>query len=134
MAACNNVETYAAAQVIYWVGYNGMSYVLDVFMADTSHLKNRGLMFAFANTPYIATTFAGPALAQAFYTHSTWRWAFGAFAIITPAVAVPLSVIFLVNQRKAERLGLVRHEPSGRTWAQSVKHYLIEFDGQYAPA
>jgi hypothetical protein len=47
MAACRNVETYAAAQVshsshptalflinpqvFYWVGFNGMAYVLDVF-------------------------------------------------------------------------------------------------------
>jgi hypothetical protein len=47
MASCRNVETYAAAQVgsfaalhsfylnccqvFYWVGFNGMAYVLDVF-------------------------------------------------------------------------------------------------------
>ena len=53
MAACKNVETYAAAQVFYWVGFNGMAYVLDVFMADTSSLKNRALVFAFSTTPYM---------------------------------------------------------------------------------
>jgi MFS family permease len=53
MAACNNVQTYAAAQVFYWVGMNGIAYVLDVFIADTSSLKYRGLLFAFSNSPYV---------------------------------------------------------------------------------
>ena len=60
MAATNDVTTYAAAQVFYWVGFDGIAYVLDVFIADTSTLKYRGLMFAFSTSPYIATTFAGP--------------------------------------------------------------------------
>lgn len=41
MAACNTVETYAAAQVFYWVGYNGLDYSLSVFLADTTSLRNR---------------------------------------------------------------------------------------------
>ncbi|CAL3963207.1 unnamed protein product [Diplocarpon coronariae] len=36
---------------------SGMAYVRDVFMADTSSLKNRALVFAFSTTPYIATPF-----------------------------------------------------------------------------
>lgn len=56
MAVCNNVQTYAAAQCFYWVGYNGIGFILNVFIADTSNLRNRALAFAFATTPYIATT------------------------------------------------------------------------------
>jgi MFS family permease len=41
MAACKNVETYAAAQVFYWVGYNGLDYSLSIFLADTTSLRNR---------------------------------------------------------------------------------------------
>jgi MFS family permease len=66
MAACQNVETYAAAQVFYWVGYNGIGYALSIFIADTSHLKNRGLMYAFASSPYIATTWIGGPAAESF--------------------------------------------------------------------
>ena len=73
MAASNNIETYAAAQVFYWVGFNGIAYVLDVFIADTSSLKWRGLMFAFANSPFIVTTFAGAPAAQSFYETAGWR-------------------------------------------------------------
>lgn len=129
MAACNNVETYAAAQVFYWVGYNGISYILDVFIADTSSLRNRALMFSFTTTPYIANAFAGPAAAQSFYETSGWRWAFGCFAIVMPVVSVPISVIFMINQRKAIKLGLIKREPSGRTVMKSILHYCVEFDG-----
>ncbi|KAF2753109.1 MFS general substrate transporter [Pseudovirgaria hyperparasitica] len=128
MAACNGVELYAAAQVFYWVGYNCMGYTLDVFIADTSSLKSRGLMFAFTTAPYIATTFAGPALGQEYLDHSTWRWGYGSFAIITPIICAPVALIFWINKRKAKKAGLLTKVPSGRTWFQSVKFYLIEFD------
>lgn len=40
MAGCNNVETYCAAQVFYWVGYNCLDFTMTIFIADTSKLKN----------------------------------------------------------------------------------------------
>jgi MFS family permease len=43
-AACNSVEAYAAAQVFYTVGNNGIQYSLSVLIADTSSLQNRGLV------------------------------------------------------------------------------------------
>ena len=134
MAACSNVETYAAAQVFYWVGYNGISYVLDVFIADTSRLENRALMFAFSTSPYIATTFAGPAAAQSFLRTSGWRWGYGVFAIITPAICLPFVFVFWYNQRLAKKQGVLpeQRKASGRTWLQSLRHYLIEFDGKSA--
>ncbi|EAQ83500.1 hypothetical protein CHGG_09904 [Chaetomium globosum CBS 148.51] len=128
MAGCNNVETYAAGQVFYWVGYNGVSYAISIFIADTSALKNRGLMFAFISSPYIITVWIGGPLADAFYHGPGFRWGFGAFAIITPAICSPLLVLFYVNYRKARRMGLIPDRKSGRTWIQSVKHYAIEFD------
>ncbi|EIN06039.1 MFS general substrate transporter [Punctularia strigosozonata HHB-11173 SS5] len=128
MAACKNVETYAAAQVFYWVGMNGMNGVLDIFIADTSKLKNRGLMWGFASTPYIATTFAGPAIAQRFLDHSSWQWSFGAFSIITPAIAMPIASLLLWHQRKAIKLGILKREQTKRTLTESIKHFCIEWD------
>ena len=74
MATCNDVATYAAAYIFFQVGYGGIDYILTVFIADTSQLRNRGLMFAYVSTPFIATTFLGPRLAQAYLDNSTWRW------------------------------------------------------------
>ncbi|KAH6901467.1 siderophore iron transporter mirB [Coprinopsis sp. MPI-PUGE-AT-0042] len=112
MAGCNNVQTYAAAQVFYWVGYNGLGYVLSIFIADTSKLRNRAFMFAYASSPYIATTWIGGPLAQAFLSGPGFRWGFGAFSIITPAVTLPLFFVLYYHLRKAEKLGLIKKESS----------------------
>ncbi|QIW95945.1 hypothetical protein AMS68_001463 [Peltaster fructicola] len=130
MAACRNVETYAAGQVFYWVGFDGIAFVLDVFIADTSSLRSRALMFAFSTSPYIATTFAGPAAAQSFYQTSGWPWAYGTFAIITPLISLPFLSVFAWNQRLARKQGIIQdtRAASGRTVFQSIAHYLIEFD------
>ncbi|KAI9046555.1 hypothetical protein LZ554_009300 [Drepanopeziza brunnea f. sp. 'monogermtubi'] len=128
MAACTNVETYAAAQVFYWVGFNGMAFVLDVFLADTSSLKNRALVFAFSTSPYIVTTFIGPRAAQSFLETSGWRWGYGVYTIVTPVITIPILTLLWKNQRKAARLGLYKKERSGRSLAQAVPYYFWEFD------
>ena len=128
MATCNNVETYAAAQVFYWIGMNGMDFVLDVFIADTSSLKNRAIMYAFTTSPFIATTFAGPAAAGNFIDGAGWRWAYGTFAIVTPAMTLPFIALYWWKVRQARSEEKLVKQPSGRTFPQSVKYYLIEFD------
>ncbi|KAL1875433.1 hypothetical protein Daus18300_003172 [Diaporthe australafricana] len=131
MAACGNVQTYAAGQVFFWTGMNGIAYVLQIFMADTTQLKNRMILFGFTSTPYISNTFAGPAAAQEILRGSTWRWGFGAFCIIIPAVCAPVIVSFALNLRKAKKLGFVKEKTDAersRTWWQSAKHWFIELD------
>ncbi|EEQ85362.1 MFS siderochrome iron transporter 1 [Blastomyces dermatitidis] len=128
MAACNNVQTYAAAQVFYWVGYNGMTYTISIFIADTSALKNRALMFAFVSSPYIATVWIGGPLATAFLNGPGFRWGYGAFAIITPIITLPLYGVFAWNYKKAKDSGLLSEKERTRTFSQSCKYYFIEFD------
>ncbi|KAL1957863.1 hypothetical protein VTO42DRAFT_5428 [Malbranchea cinnamomea] len=128
MARCRSVEMYAAAQVFYWIGTNGMSYVLQVFMADTSHIKNRGWLFAFSTSPFVVTAFAGPAAAQKFYQVTGWRWAFGAFAVIIPVISAPIICIFLHNRKKAKELGYLPKERSGQSVWQLVVHCFHNFD------
>ena len=129
IASCNGPSGYAAGYVLYWVGYDAIYLILQVFIADTSGLRNRAWAFAFASTPFICTAFTGSLAAQSFLTHTTWRWAYGAFAIIMPFVFVPLAIVFKYYQKKAEKLGLFVREPSGRSFVQSLVHYLHEFDG-----
>jgi len=128
MAGCNNVKTYCAAQVFYWIGANGITYSLDIFIADTSSLKNRSLMFAFASSPYIATTWIGGPAAASFLAGAGFRWGFGTFVIVTPVICSPLLFLFLWNYRKAKKAGLMPKHDSERTTIQSIIHYAIEFD------
>lgn len=133
LAACTGPNSYAAGYVLYWIGYDAIYIILDIFMADTSGLRNRAFAFGFASTPFICTAFTGPLAADSFLAHSTWRWAIGAFAIIQPFVFVPLAVAFKFYQRKAEKMGLFKREPSGRNTLQSIIHYIHEFDGELRP-
>lgn len=133
-ALCQNVETYAAAAVFYWVGYTGLGYILDVFVSDMTSLRNRAIIYGINYTPTIATVFAGPAAAEQFYKHSSFRWAFGSFCIILPVMSIPVFVSFISNHKKAKRLGIAPSRDSGRTWIQSIKYYVIEFDRQLQTA
>ncbi|KAI9155342.1 siderophore transporter [Paramyrothecium foliicola] len=128
MAACRNVETYAAAQVFYWVGYQGLGYCLSIFVADTSSLRNRGLMFAYASSPFIITMWLSGPISEAFLKGPGFQWGFGVFAIITPVITLPLYFLFMKYQKKAKSLGLIPERNSGRTFAQSCLHYAREFD------
>lgn len=145
MATTTNVATFAAAQVFmplisyslvvkkiqvfYSLGLDGLIYTVDVVTADASSLKNRALAYAFTSSPYIITAFAGPKAAEGFYENN-WRWGFGAFCIILPFVAAPLFGILIHNQHKAKKAGLLPSRNSGRTVAQSIWFYIIEFDGK----
>ncbi|KAH8204339.1 hypothetical protein TruAng_001502 [Truncatella angustata] len=126
-ATCQNVETYAAAQIFYWVGKAALGFVLNVFVADITTLRNRMIILTLNGTPILITTFAGPEIAQLFYEHSNFRWAFGAWAIILIGFSVPVIGILLFQERKAKKAGIVRQK-SGRTLAQSVKYYFVHFD------
>ncbi|RYP26250.1 hypothetical protein DL768_011815 [Monosporascus sp. mg162] len=128
MAACVNVEMYAAAQVFYWVGYNGIGYAMTIFIADTSHLKNRGLMLGFISSPFIITTWISSPLAEHVINGIGWRWGYGVFAIVTPLMCLPLFYLFTSNYVKAKKMGLVIPRKSGRTTWQSIQHYFWEFD------
>ncbi|KAI1081875.1 siderophore iron transporter mirB [Whalleya microplaca] len=126
-ATCQNVETYAAAQVFTWVGKVALAFVINVFVADITTLKNRMFIFALNSTPNIATTFAGPKIAELFYKEVNFRWAFGAFTIILDVVSLPVVAILWYHERKAKKLGVIRPK-SGRTPLQSIIHYVGEFD------
>ncbi|OHF01167.1 MFS siderochrome iron transporter MirB [Colletotrichum orchidophilum] len=128
LAASQNLATYCAATVFWQVGWSGLTYSIDVITADSTHVKNRGLAFAFTSSPYIITAFAGPKAAEGFLNNVSWRWGFGCFSIVLPVVAVPMYSILKWNIHKAKKRGTLVREPSGRSFAQNVWWGLIEFD------
>jgi hypothetical protein len=104
-----------------------VSYILTVFIADTSTLKNRALMLSFATSPYVITTWVGGPVAQSVLSGPGWRWAFGIFTIIIPIVVIPLAILVLYNDRKARKQGLL--EESHIQWNLSaIKRFCIAID------
>lgn len=106
-----------------------MLYIINVFVSDTTHVKNRGLMFAWVFSPYIITAWVNGRLSSAFLYGPGYRWCYGAFAVIMPFISMSLWVLLFINYRKAKKMGVLpERPPSGRTKWQSCKHYFIEFD------
>ncbi|KAH6659122.1 major facilitator superfamily domain-containing protein [Truncatella angustata] len=128
IASCNGANGFAAGYTLYWIGYDAIYFIMDVFVADTSGLRNRAFAFAFVSTPFICTAFTGPLAAQSFLQMTTWRWAIGAFCIIMFFVFTPLAIVFKFFEIKARKQGLFKREPSGRSIMQSIVHHCIEFD------
>ncbi|KAI0554971.1 siderophore iron transporter mirC [Xylaria curta] len=104
MAASGNVQTFAAAQIFYSAGSTGLQILQQVFIADTSNLENRALLSSIPDVPFLATVWIGPIIGAAFIATSTWRWAYGIWAIILPVVFLPLALTLFLNGRRAKRL------------------------------
>lgn len=130
LAACNGPSSYAAGYVLFLVGYDAIYLILQIFVADTSGLRNRAFTLSFASTPFICTAFTGPLAANSFVNSTGgWRWAYGAFCIIMPVVFMPLAVAFKFYEKKGMKMGLYTHQHSGRTILQSIVYYWHQFDG-----
>ncbi|KAJ5631994.1 MFS general substrate transporter [Penicillium lividum] len=128
LAACTGPKSFAAGYVFYWVGFDAIYLILEIFIADTSGMRNRAFAFGFSTTPYICTAFTGPLAAASFLKIGGWRWAYGAFCLIQPIVFAPLIITFKYYENKARKEGILVRQASGRTVFQSIIHYIHEFD------
>ena len=129
LASCTGPNSFAAGYVLYWVCFDAIYLILEIFIADTSGMRNRAFAFGFSTTPYICTAFTGPLAASSFLKTGGWRWAYGAFCIIQPVAFAPLIITFKYYETKARKQGILIKKPSGRTLLQSIVHYIHEFDG-----
>ncbi|KAI9168022.1 Siderophore iron transporter mirB [Paramyrothecium foliicola] len=125
MAACRNIETYAAAQVFYSTGLQGIVYTVTILIADSSTLLNRPFMIAFSTSPYIITPFMGGPVAESVLAGPGWRY--GIWAIIGPAVIGPLIFLFGWKQIKAKQPGVIAKSSKSLT-LRSLKRFAIEVD------
>lgn len=131
MAGCNNVATYCAAQVFYWLGYNSIGFSITVFIADSSKLKNRGFMLGFISSPYLLTTWTYGFAATDILAPGGmgFRWGFGIFVIIVPLVCLPWVALMWTKQIKAIKMGLIPAKNESRgNFPQTVLYYAKEFD------
>ncbi|KAK4230846.1 major facilitator superfamily domain-containing protein [Podospora fimiseda] len=132
MAASQNVQTYASAQIFYSAGSTGLQILQQVFIADTSDFLNRALFSSLPDSPFLITVWIGPAIAAAILATTSWRIGYAVWAIILPIAFLPLGLTLLLNGRRAEKLGLIpskksKQKPS-RPWKESTIHLLTELD------
>ncbi|CAK7205700.1 hypothetical protein SEUCBS139899_008479 [Sporothrix eucalyptigena] len=102
-ASSKTVSVYAGAQVFWAFGYIGISLMLQILAGDSSDMYNRAIFSAIPLAPSIITCWiAGPVAAG--ILKSTWRWGFGMFAVMIPALSLPLLMSLYINKRKGTQL------------------------------
>lgn len=107
MAASQNPQTYAAAQIFYSAGSTGLQTLEQIFIADTTDLSNRALFSSLPDTPFLVTTWIGSHIGVGIMNSSgSWRWAYGMWAIILPVAFLPLFISLFLNGRRAKKMGV----------------------------
>lgn len=127
-AACTNIEAYAASQVFYTVGINGVGYSMTVLIADLTTLRNRALVQTLCASGQIITAWLGGPISTAFLNGAGWRWALGMESILLPSITLPLLGLFMHYYLKAKRQGVVPQRISQPTILKSLSYYAQEFD------
>jgi MFS family permease len=134
-AACNTVCTYLAGQVFFALGTVGFKTYVLIFIADTTNLINRGLWSQLPSAiTGISALYAGSYIQDAFLEHSTWRCAYGSFAIILGISAIPLTLVMLWVDSIQKRSGARRKAmildnlPEGSLWTKVKSILFIEMD------
>ncbi|KAH8696811.1 hypothetical protein GQ44DRAFT_744425 [Phaeosphaeriaceae sp. PMI808] len=128
MAVSHNSKTHIAAQTFLTIGTYGMDYLLDIFIVDTSLLKNRLIWLAIKRSPYALVGFVGEQLSGYFAKNSSWNLAYGVFSILFPMVCLPFHVIFHQLSGKAHKMGILTASRGGRTFRQSIIDSWVEFN------
>ena len=116
MASSTNVETYASAQIFYSAGSTGLQILQQVFIADSSSLLNRAIFAALPQLPFLVTVWIGPSIAAAILDRASWRWGYGMWAVILPVAFLPLALTLLLNQKRVQRLNMIRNKQPRRRY------------------
>ncbi|QEU61162.1 hypothetical protein KDRO_E00330 [Kluyveromyces lactis] len=144
ITACSpTIAAYVIGSVFIAIGQSGLSLMNSIVVADMTKLKWRSLFTSFLSVPYLVTTWISGYLTQHFIS-TNWRWGYGMFAILTPAVLTPAIIMISWLDRKANKSGetpigvdplaekkrlIQQSEIDGlRAWLILLKGALIEID------
>lgn len=142
VALAPTVSSIVVGMLVYTVGHSGLNLVTEIIIADLSPLKWRGLATSLTSLPFVVNAFIGAEIVNAVLTRGSWRWGYGMFAIIMPAVMAPAIFILFLADRRAKQMGTLsfaaptaaeRRRASGaeaerETYVQQVKEFMKKMD------
>lgn len=108
-AAAPNIGCYFAGTVFWEIGIVSGHLMMELYASDTSTTDTRVLWSSFIQTPSIWAPWISAPVLAGFLKVTTWRWGYGAFAIILPVCSigtvVMMSYMRIKYERKAGALG-----------------------------
>lgn len=125
-AASSTIGAYVVGSVCTAVGSNGVSFVRDIIVADLTDLKWRGVVNALMTSPYIITVWFSGLIVEAILKRN-WRWGYGMFAIIMPAVVLPAILVLYYFEQQAQKL-VPKVEKPKKSILQIIWDSAIEMD------
>lgn len=125
-AASSTIGAYVVGSVCTAVGANGVSFVRDIIVADLTDLKWRGVANALMTSPYIINVWFSGLIVDAILKRN-WRWGYGMFAIIMPAVVLPAILVLYYFEHQAQKL-VPKVEKPKKSLLQVIWDSAIEMD------
>lgn len=156
VASCKNLTSYIVGEVFTAIGSNGLDLLNDIIVGDLTPLQWRGFISSLLSFPFVINTWFAGLIVEAILNRNQWRWGYGMFAIIMPAILIPAIIILIYYDRKAQRLGIVNIASSKaarreaqqygekgshgivsvptsnvppKPWSQKMREGLVEIDG-----
>ncbi|KAI8061780.1 major facilitator superfamily domain-containing protein [Gongronella butleri] len=140
-ATAQNYTTVMGVQIIYSIGYGGLSIMGPVVVGDMTDVVNRGLFQALYDVPMIVNMFVATVVGDALGM-AHWRWAYGLTAILFVICSAPIISLLLRLERRARRsdayLEYRAEQKQTRPlddgdrvktpWHQHVVAFLVEID------
>lgn len=125
-ATCKNGASYVVAEIFFALGRIGFKLFQQIFLADTTTLVNRAIWSTLPNAiSGVPSSYAGSYIQDAFLEKSSWRWAYGSFAIILGVCTIPLTITMLIVDHKAKAKGVRKSPKVLQNLRAKAKHLLI---------
>lgn len=83
-----------------WIGYDLISFILALSIADITLIRDRGWIFGLSSVPQLVNTYVGPLVAQSLQKGDHWRSTYGISACVLPLVSLPLSATLFDDSHK----------------------------------
>lgn len=108
VAAAPNAVALCVGRVISATGQAGFDLVTDIIVGDLSPLQWRGFTSAMTSFPYLFLPFVGSKIQASLCTGNSddcWRWGYGMFCIIAPALVTPIILTLTYADHRAKKAG-----------------------------
>ncbi|KAL5041684.1 major facilitator superfamily domain-containing protein [Aspergillus fruticulosus] len=86
-----NIWVFSLVKVLYSVGDNSITYLIDIALIRGSSLQQRSCFLALAASPCLIATFVAPPIAERFLGQSSYVWGFMALVGVTLISCVSMS-------------------------------------------